>query len=294
MRANLISGLILAASLAVLPAVADTAAELLQKGIYNQETVGDLDNAIAIYRQIVNAGSSPRDVAAQAQFRLAQSLLQKGDLGNAAQEFEKLARSYADYSSLVSRLASQAQDVTVGRGGRGPRPLLLPGDLLTEQQQAGAANAQAEAARARAALEEFQRSADELKFYARTGGRGVGASSPSSAQALLTMSFDADNPVTITGVIAKMEMRNPGGSITIDSRDGSGKRYAFLTAGASELFRRGLTMRAIQLGTEVTVEGLLAAGGQALADGALAASATTITLPDGRKFCESMQPCGRR
>ena len=99
------------------PAISQTAAEQLQKGIYTQETAGDLDGAVAIYRQIVSSGSSPRDVAAQAQYRLAQSLIQKGDLGNAAQEFDKLARSYADYSKLVSSLASQARASTGGRGG---------------------------------------------------------------------------------------------------------------------------------------------------------------------------------
>jgi TolA-binding protein len=53
----------------------------------------------------VNSGNSPRDLAAEAQYRPAQSLLQKRDLSNAAQEFEKLARSYADYGKLVSNLA---------------------------------------------------------------------------------------------------------------------------------------------------------------------------------------------
>src|ERR1022692_4852788 len=101
----------------------------MQKGIYTQETAGDLDGAIAIYRQIVSSGNSPRDLAAQAQYRLAQTLLQKGDLPNAAQEFEKLARNYADYGKLISSMASTAQGKTfffpggfstfAGRGGRG-------------------------------------------------------------------------------------------------------------------------------------------------------------------------------
>ena len=94
---------ILALMLMAFQLSAQTAAELLQKGIYDQETAGDLDGAIAIYHQIVNSGSSPRDVAAQAQYRLAQSLLQKGDLSNGAQEFSNLARNYADYGKLVSR-----------------------------------------------------------------------------------------------------------------------------------------------------------------------------------------------
>jgi TolA-binding protein len=108
MKTHRVVGLLLA-SLFTIPVHAQTAAELLQKGIYTQETAGDLDGAIAIYRQIVNSGSSPRDLGAQAQYRLAQSLLQKGDLPQGAQEFANLARNYADYGKLVSSLAMQAQ-----------------------------------------------------------------------------------------------------------------------------------------------------------------------------------------
>jgi tetratricopeptide (TPR) repeat protein len=99
--------LALAALVAAIPCVGQTTAELLQKGIYAQETEGNLDHAILIYRQIVNSAPSQRDLAAQAQYRLAQTLLQKGNLTEASREFERLARDYADYSSLVSSLAGQ-------------------------------------------------------------------------------------------------------------------------------------------------------------------------------------------
>jgi tetratricopeptide (TPR) repeat protein len=104
---------------------AQTSAELLQKGIYEQETAGNLDNAILIYCQIVNSAPSQRDVAAQAQYRLAQALLQKGNMAEASKEFDRLARDYADYSSLVSSLAGQVRPgtyrfnlVTAGRRAR--------------------------------------------------------------------------------------------------------------------------------------------------------------------------------
>src|ERR1700746_2382440 len=112
MKTNRIAGLVGAASLTLITSYAQTAAEQMQKGIYTQETAGDLDGAIAIYRQIVNSGNSPRDLAAEAQYRLAPRPLQKGDLPNASQEFEKLARSYADYGKLVSSLATTARGKT--------------------------------------------------------------------------------------------------------------------------------------------------------------------------------------
>ena len=99
--------LALAALVAAIQCVGQNTAELLQKGIYAQETEGNLDNAILIYRQIVNSAPFQRDLAAQAQYRLAQTLLQKGNLTEASREFERLARDYADYSSLVSSVAGQ-------------------------------------------------------------------------------------------------------------------------------------------------------------------------------------------
>ena len=59
------------AALAAIPRLAQTAAGFLQKGIYAQQTEGNLDNAILIYRQIVNSAPSQRDLAAEAQHRLA-------------------------------------------------------------------------------------------------------------------------------------------------------------------------------------------------------------------------------
>ncbi len=102
-----LAGFMLAVCTTITPSLAQTTTELLQKGIYTQETEGNLDNAILIYRQIVNSAPSQRDLAAQAQFRLAQALLQKGDLTSAAQEFDKLARDYSDYRNLVSTLSAQ-------------------------------------------------------------------------------------------------------------------------------------------------------------------------------------------
>jgi tetratricopeptide (TPR) repeat protein len=95
------------AILAVVPSFGQTAAELLQKGIYAQETEGKLDDAIQIYRQIVNSAPNPREIGAQAQYRLAQALLQKGDTNGAAQEFSRLARDYSEYSGVISQLARQ-------------------------------------------------------------------------------------------------------------------------------------------------------------------------------------------
>jgi hypothetical protein len=95
------------AALAVTFAGAPTArgqslGELLQKGIYTQETLGDVDAAIGIYRQVLTAGKEARAYAAQAQYRLGLCYLQKGDQQEAAKAFEKVIEEYADQTEIVA------------------------------------------------------------------------------------------------------------------------------------------------------------------------------------------------
>ena len=81
--------IIFAVVLMGLPAQGQSTAELLQKGIYTQETVGDLDGAIKIYRQIINSASQSRTYAAQAQYRLGVCLLKKGENGKPSRHFRR-------------------------------------------------------------------------------------------------------------------------------------------------------------------------------------------------------------
>jgi hypothetical protein len=97
------------------PCSAQTAAELLQKGIYTQDAVGDLDGAIRIYRQILTASSFPREYAAQAQGRIVQCLLKRGDGRAAAREFDNLARDFADFRDVVSSVATAVRGLTPQR-----------------------------------------------------------------------------------------------------------------------------------------------------------------------------------
>jgi hypothetical protein len=53
---------------------AQTHAQLLEKAIFSEETAGDLDGAVRLYRQILASHQVPRDVAALAESRLAGTL----------------------------------------------------------------------------------------------------------------------------------------------------------------------------------------------------------------------------
>ena len=47
-----------------------TPSALLEKGIYTEETVGDLAEAIQIYQRVVSTGKESTRAAAQAQYRI--------------------------------------------------------------------------------------------------------------------------------------------------------------------------------------------------------------------------------
>jgi hypothetical protein len=80
---------------------AQSAAEQLQKGIYAQETAGDVDGAIQIFRQVAN--SPNKTVAAQAQYQLVLCMLQRGDRAGASKEVETLARNFPDQADLITK-----------------------------------------------------------------------------------------------------------------------------------------------------------------------------------------------
>jgi hypothetical protein len=111
MIARFIAAATLAASLIAVPAGAQTAAELLQKGIYAQETAGDADGAIRIYRQVIASPRVARTEAAEAQARIAGALLQKGEMAGASLEFGKLARDYPEQAKLVNSMAQRLRTI---------------------------------------------------------------------------------------------------------------------------------------------------------------------------------------
>jgi len=279
--AAVFSGLLLAA----VPVTAQTAAELLQKGIYAQETEGNLDNAILIYRQIVNSAPAQRDIAAQAQYRLAEALLQKGDLATASKEFERLARDYADYSNLVSSLSqkyyARAGEIRVslpgGRGGRGPAGPQAAGDILP-LQQARLAEVQARLAELRTKNTPgdqaiLERQIEDLKkgIAAQLAGgqAALEAGLTAQSQALFASGFDPSKPISVTGKVSQVIWINPRAWLKVDSAGGT---YTFVLAAPNTLVSTGKITRAtLRVEMDVTVTGILAK------DGSHTARADTIS-----------------
>jgi len=92
--------------------------------------------------------------------------------------------------------------------------------------------------------------------------------------------FDINQPITLKGILTKMEWVNPHGWIYIDVTQPDGKvvNWAIEAGGPTQLLRRGLRKTDFPAGIEVTVEGFRARSGEPKANG------RSVTMKDGRNF----------
>ncbi|MBI4660063.1 MAG: tetratricopeptide repeat protein [Verrucomicrobia bacterium] len=82
---------------------AESLSVLLQKGIYAEETEGNLDAAIKIYEGIVKEGEANRSLVAQAQYRLGVCQMKRGKTEDAAVAFRMLIDRFSDAAELVAK-----------------------------------------------------------------------------------------------------------------------------------------------------------------------------------------------
>ena len=87
-----------------------TPAELLQQGIYQEETAGNLSKAQDFYRQAVEQGNAVAAVAAEAQYRLAMCLLKDGKKDEATEAFRIVIRQFGDQTDWVAKARIHVDD----------------------------------------------------------------------------------------------------------------------------------------------------------------------------------------
>jgi len=95
--------------------------------------------------------------------------------------------------------------------------------------------------------------------------------------------FDLDKPVTVTGIVTRMEWINPHSYLSVDAKGANGKvhHWAFEMAGPGALRKAGLSRSergGIKSGDVVTVDAVLAK------DGTDSGLIKSIKMPDGRIF----------
>ncbi len=81
----------------------ESASELLEKGIYAEETVGDLNKAVEYYGQAVAKSAATESAAAEAQYRLGNCLLKQKKETEAIEAFRKLVADYPAQKDWVAK-----------------------------------------------------------------------------------------------------------------------------------------------------------------------------------------------
>ena len=92
--------------------------------------------------------------------------------------------------------------------------------------------------------------------------------------------YDPTKPVTLDGVVTKMEWANPHGWIYMDTKEANGavKHWTIETAAPSQLSRHGLKKADFVDGMTAVVKGYQGKNDPALANG------RTLVMKDGRSF----------
>jgi hypothetical protein len=108
----------------------------------------------------------------------------------------------------------------------------------------------------------------------------LGLTVPIAAHHSWTAEYDSQKPVTVKGVVAKVEWTNPHTHFYVDSTDSSGKvtHWNFEMASTPALERGGWSRKTLPIGTQVTVEGF---AGRSVAERAIV---TSFKGPDGKEF----------
>jgi hypothetical protein len=108
----------------------------------------------------------------------------------------------------------------------------------------------------------------------------LAAAIPVFAHHSFSAEFDSTKPVTLTGVVTKVEWQNPHTYFYVDVKDpqtGKVANWACEMGSPNGLVRQGWTRETLKVGTVVSVEGKRAK------DGSNKANATNV-LVDGKKL----------
>lgn len=103
---------------------------------------------------------------------------------------------------------------------------------------------------------------------------------PAAAHHTFIAQYDPQRPVSMTGVVTRVEWTNPHARFYLDVADESGAvvNWNLELASPNVLRRYGWTGQSLQPGDRVTVDGSLAR------DGSKMANALSVTLSDGSKI----------
>jgi hypothetical protein len=109
---------------------------------------------------------------------------------------------------------------------------------------------------------------------------------PMTAHHSIAAQFHLDKTNTVTGVISKMEFKNPHSWLYVDVSDAKGQvsQWSIEFGSANALYRRGWRREDLPVGATVTVSGYVSR------DGSQILGATDVKLADGRTLFAGSAP----
>jgi hypothetical protein len=111
------------------------------------------------------------------------------------------------------------------------------------------------------------------------------AARPSAAHHSFAAEYDANQPITLHGSVARIDLVNPHAWLYVDVKgdDGAVTRWNVEMGAPNALIRRGINKNTVPIGADVTVNGYRAK------DGSRTVNGTTIKLADGRSLFSGSQ-----
>jgi hypothetical protein len=102
---------------------------------------------------------------------------------------------------------------------------------------------------------------------------------PGLAHHSFATQYDSSKPVTLEGVVTKVEWMNPHARFYMDVKDANGdtQNWNLELASPNVLKRNGWSSKSLQVGDHIKVEGAMAR------DGSKMANARVVTLADGTR-----------
>jgi hypothetical protein len=103
---------------------------------------------------------------------------------------------------------------------------------------------------------------------------------PAGAHHAFAATFDTGKPISVKGVITKVEFINPHSWFWVDVKnpDGTVENWGFEGGSPNSLIRHGVTKNTIPVGTELVIQGYQSKAFEHKGVG------VNMTFPDGRKF----------
>jgi hypothetical protein len=122
---------------------AQPVAVMLEQGIYQEETAGNLEAAAKTYRQIVEQAAVGRALVAQALARLAALEVRQKQLDEARQTIERLKTEYPEQKEAIAKaealLPTERQNVASTGADHDERPAMQKAHVPTAEEKTKAA-----------------------------------------------------------------------------------------------------------------------------------------------------------